>query len=87
MVTSVGSPGDSHDNALAASVLGLHKAEPVHRQGPWRGLDDREFATLRWVDWFNHRRLFSANGYVPPAKYEADCCRAPVPEKAGTAIG
>ena len=56
-VTSVGGPGDSYDNALAQSVLGLYKAELVHRQGPWRGLDDRELATLEWVDWFNRRGL------------------------------
>ena len=61
-VTSVGSRGDSYDNALAESVIGLYKAELVERKGPWRGLDDLEYATLEWVDWFNHRRLFSAIG-------------------------
>ena len=66
-VTSVGSRGDSYDNALAESVIGLYKAELVERKGPWRGLDDLEYATLDWVDWFNHRRLFSAIGYVPRA--------------------
>lgn len=85
-VTSVGSRGDSYDNALAESVIGLYKAELVRRQGPWRGLDDLEFATLEWVDWFNHRRLFSAIGYVPPAEYEEDCYRVPVPETAGTQL-
>jgi len=70
-VTSVGSRGDSYDNALAESVIGLYKTELVHRRGPWRGCQDLEFATLDWVDWFNHRRLFSAIGYVPPAEYEA----------------
>ena len=59
-VTSVGSRGDSYDNALAESVIGLYKAELVHRRGPWRGLDDLELATLEWVDWYNHRRLHSA---------------------------
>ena len=63
-VSSVGSRGDSYDNALAESVNGLYKAELVHRRGPWRGLEDLELATLEWVDWFNHRRLSSAIGYV-----------------------
>ena len=70
-MTSVGSRGDSYDNALAESVIGLYKAELVRRKGPWRGLDDLEYATLAWVDWYNHRRLFSTIGYVPPAEYEA----------------
>ena len=83
-VTSVGSRGDSYDNALAESVIGLYKAELVRRQGPWRGLGDLEFATLEWVDWFNHRRLFSAIGYVPPAEYEAGCYSSHVPALAGT---
>ena len=81
-VTSVGSRGDSYDNALAESVIGLYKAELVRRRGPWRGRDDLELATLEWVDWFNHRRLFSAIGYVPPAEYEEDCYRVPVPASA-----
>ena len=66
-VTSVGSRGDSYDNALAESVIGLYKAELVHRRGPWRGLDDLELATLEWVDWYNRRRLHSALDYLPPA--------------------
>jgi putative transposase len=74
-VRSVGSKGDSYDNALAESVNGLYKTELVHRRGPWRGLEDLELATLEWVDWFNHRRLFSAIGYVPPAEYEANLTR------------
>ena len=78
-VTSVGSRGDSYDNALAESVIGLYKAEMVRRQGPWRGAGDLELATLEWVDWFNHRRLFSAIGYVPPAEYEAGCYYPRVP--------
>ena len=84
VATSVGSRGDSYDNALAESVIGLYKAELVHRRGPWRGCDDLEFATLEWVDWFNHRRLLSAIGYVPPAEYEATCYPRPVPAGAGT---
>ena len=82
--TSVGSRGDSYDNAPAESVIGLYKTELVRRQGLWRSLDDLEFATLKWVDWFNHRRLFSAIGYVPPAEYEGGCCSSPIPETAGT---
>jgi len=84
VVTSVGSRGDSYDNALAETVIGLYKTELVRRQGSWRGLDDLEFATLEWVDWFNHRRLFSAIGYVPPAEYENGCYSSPVPASAGT---
>ena len=83
-VSSVGSRGDSYDNALAESVNGLYKAELVHRRGPWRGLEDLELATLEWVDWFNHRRLSSAIGYVPPAEYEASQYCESVPAPAGT---
>jgi transposase InsO family protein len=68
---SVGSRGDSYDNALAESVIGLFKTEVIRRQGPWRHLEAVEFATLDWVDWFNHRRLLEPIGYVPPAEYEA----------------
>ena len=68
---SVGSRGDSYDNALAESVIGLFKAEVIRRKGPWRTLEAVEFATLTWVDWFNHRRLFGPIGYLPPAEYEA----------------
>ncbi len=84
VATSVGSRGDSYDNALAESVVGLYKAELVHRRGPWRGRDDLELATLQWVDWFNQRRLFGAIGYVPPAEYEATCYPRPIPAGAGT---
>jgi transposase InsO family protein len=68
---SVGSRGDSYDNALAESVIGLFKAEVIRRKGPWRTLEAVEFATLTWVDWFNHRRLLEPIGYLPPAEYEA----------------
>ena len=68
---SVGSRGDSYDNALAESVIGLFKTEVIHRKGPWRHLEAVEFATLRWVDWFNNRRLLEPIGHVPPAEYEA----------------
>jgi putative transposase len=67
---SVGSKGDSYDNALAETVNGLYKAELVERHGPWRTLDELELATLEYIDWFNHRRLHSACGYRPPAQYE-----------------
>jgi putative transposase len=67
---SVGSKGDSYDNALAESVIGLFKTEVIRRRGPWRGLDDVEFATLEWVSWFNTRRLLEPIGYLPPAEYE-----------------
>jgi putative transposase len=69
-VNSVGSKGDSYDNALAETIIGLYKAELVRNRGPWRGLDDLEYATLEWVDWFNHRRLFEAHGHIPPAEFE-----------------
>ena len=68
---SVGSRGDSYDNALAESVIGLFKMEVIQRKGPWRHLEAVEFATLEWVDWFNTRRLLEPIGYVPPAEYEA----------------
>jgi transposase InsO family protein len=68
---SVGSRGDSYDNALAESVIGLFKTEVIQRKGPWRSLEAVEFATLAWVDWFNMRRLLEPIGYVPPAEYEA----------------
>jgi len=70
-VNSVGSKGDSYDNALAETMIGLYKTELVRNRGPWRGLEDLEYATLEWVDWFNHRRLFEAHGQIPPAEYEA----------------
>ena len=67
---SVGSVGDAYDNALAESVIGLFKAEVIHRRGPWRGFDDVEYATLEWVAWFNQQRLLEPLGYVPPAEFE-----------------
>lgn len=65
---SVGSKGDSYDNALAETVIGLFKTEVIHRCGPWRGLEDVEIATLEWVWWFNERRLMEPLGYLPPAE-------------------
>jgi putative transposase len=70
-VTSVGSRGDSYDNALAETIIGLYKTELVRRRGPWKGIDEVEYATLEWVDWFNHRRLLAPIGYLPPAEFEA----------------
>ena len=68
---SVGSVGDSYDNALAESVIGLFKTEVIHHKGPWRGLQAVEFATLEWVNWFNNRRLLEPIGSIPPAEAEA----------------
>jgi putative transposase len=67
---SVGSIGDSYDNALAETINGLYKAELIHRRGPWRSFEAVEFATLEWVDWFNHRRLLEPIGNIPPAEAE-----------------
>jgi transposase InsO family protein len=68
---SVGSRSDSYDNALAETIIGFYKAELIHRRGPWRNLDGVEYATLEWVDWFNHRRLLEPIGNVLPAEFEA----------------
>ena len=70
VVNSVGSRGDSYDNAMAESIFGLYKTELVRNKGPWRGLDDLELATIEWVDWFNHQRLFHELGRIPPAEFE-----------------
>jgi transposase InsO family protein len=70
-LNSVGSVGDSYDNALAESVIGLFKTEVIRREGPWRSLDDVELATLEWVHWYNEKRLYERLGDVPPAEYEA----------------
>jgi putative transposase len=68
---SVGSVGDSYDNALAETIHGLYKAEVIHRRRPWRSFEAVEFATLEWVDWFNNRRLLEPSGNIPPAEAEA----------------
>jgi transposase InsO family protein len=68
---SVGSVGDSYDNALAETINGLYKAEVIHRRGPWKSFEAVEFATLEWVDWFNNRRLLEPIGNIPPAEAEA----------------
>jgi transposase InsO family protein len=73
---SVGSVGDSYDNALAESIIGLYKTEVIRRRGPWRDIEAVEFATLEWVHWFNHRRLLEPIGNIPPAEREAAYHRA-----------
>jgi transposase InsO family protein len=70
---SVGSVGDSDDNALAKTIHGLYKAEAIHRRARWRSVEAVEFATLTWVDWFNHRRLLEPIGNTPPAEAEERC--------------
>lgn len=67
---SVGSVGDSYDNALAETIIGLFKTEVIHHRGPWKNLEAVEYATLEWVDWFNHRRLLEPIGDIPPAELE-----------------
>ncbi len=67
---SVGTTGDSYDNALAESIIGLYKTEVIHRHGPWKSIDPVEYSTLEWVDWFNQRRLLGPIGDVPPVEFE-----------------
>ena len=67
---SVGSVGDSYDNALAETINGLYKTEVIRRRGPWKNIEAIEYATLEWVDWFNNRRLLEPIGNVPPAEFE-----------------
>jgi len=64
--------GDSYDNALAKTIIGLYKAEMIYGRGPWRTHDAVEYATLEWVDWFNNRRLLESIGHVPPTEYELE---------------
>jgi putative transposase len=80
VVNSVGSRGDSYDNALAESFNGLYKTELIRNKGPWRGLDDVEFATLEYVDWFNRQRLHTEIGKIPPAELETTYYRHPTKE-------
>ena len=72
---SVGSKGDSYDNALAETINGLYKAEMIHRRAPWKTKESVELATLEWVSWFNHHRLLEPIGYIPPAEAEANYYR------------
>jgi putative transposase len=83
---SVGSRGDSYDNAMAESVIGLFKTEVIRKRGPWRGIEDVEFATLEWVWWFNHHRLLEPIGYVPPVELEASYYREAAEEQAVAAL-
>ena len=79
----MGSVGDSYDNALAETIFGLYKTEVIRRRGPWRNLEEVEYATLEWVDWFNHRRLFEPIGNIPPVEFEQlyyQCQEGPVME-------
>ena len=79
IVASVGSKGDSYDNALAESFNGLYKTELIHRKGPWRNVEHVEWATLNYVDWFNNRRIHESLDYVPPVEFEAhyyDSCES-----------
>ncbi|MGH2372208.1 MAG: IS3 family transposase [bacterium] len=83
---SVGSRGDSYDNALAETVIGLFKTEVIHRAGPWRNFDDVEYATLEWVAWFNTQRLLEPLGYLPPTEYEEQFHRAQTAQPAVGAL-
>jgi len=80
-VCSVGSRGDSYDNAMAESVNGLYKTEVIRKQGPWRSFEQLELATARWVEWYNRRRLHSSIGGVPPAEFEEAYYRDRVAKK------
>ncbi len=68
--SSVGSVGDSYDNAPAETINGLYKTEVIRKRGPWKSIDEVEYATLEWVDWFNNRRILEPIGNIPPAEYE-----------------
>ena len=72
---SVGSRGDSYDNALTETINGLYKTELIHRRAPWKTKESLELATLEWVSWFNHHRLLEPIGYIPPAEAEENYCR------------
>ena len=72
---SVGRVGDSYDNALAETVIGLFKTEVIRQQGPWKSLEDVKFATLAWVDWFNNKRLLVPIGDIPPVEKEGEYYR------------
>jgi putative transposase len=74
--SSVGSRGDAYDNALAETINGLYKTEVIHHLGPWKGLEEVEYATLEWVAWYNSERLMEPLGYLPPAEYEEQFHRA-----------
>jgi putative transposase len=75
LAASVGSVGDSYDNAMAETINGLYKTELIERRGPWRDLQHVEFATLSWVHWFNHQRLLGPIGHIPPVEFETQYYR------------
>ena len=75
ITASVGTTGDSYDNALAETIIGLYKTEVIRHRGPWKGRDAVEYATLEWVDWFNNRRLLEPIGNIPPAEFEMEYYR------------
>ena len=75
ITSSVGSVGDSYDNALAETVVGLFKTEVIRQRGPWKNVEDVEYAMLAWVDWFNHRRLLEPIGDIPPVEKETEYYR------------
>ena len=79
---SVGTTGDSYDNALAETIVGVFKTEVVYHRGPWKGHDDVEYATLEWVDWFNNRRLLEPIENIPPMEFEKEFCQAEESRKA-----
>jgi putative transposase len=81
---SVGTTGDSYDNALAESVIGLYKTELIRKKAPWKTIDQLEIATLEWVDWYNHRRLHSAIGNIPPVEHENNYHATPTPDNLRT---
>ncbi|MFF3159516.1 integrase core domain-containing protein [Streptomyces sp. NPDC057910] len=81
-MASVGSKGDSYDNALAEAFNSLFKAELIRNKGPWTGINDVEIAVAEYIDWFNQRRLHGELDHVPPVEYEALHAAAPVPEPA-----
>lgn len=83
---SVGSRGDSYDNALAETVIGLYKTEVIYHNGPWKGLEDVEYATLEWVSWYNTQRLLEPIGYLPPDEYEAQYHARPSADLAAPAL-
>ena len=83
IAASVGSVGDSYDNALAETINGLYKTELIKPRGPWKGIDAVEIATAEWVDWFNHRRLYEYCGDIPPAELEAAYYAQHQPQAAG----
>ena len=84
IMPSTGTVGDSYDNALAETIIGLYKTELIKRHGPWRDADAVEYATAEWVDWYNHRRLYEYCGDIPPAELEQRYYQNKTPQPAGS---